>query len=158
MHTANKVIVVKMNPSREETWRYDGYIINRSPHKLLVEAFFNIDEVSLHGITLRRNDRSIECFYDNRWYNIFEIHDQEDDRLKGWYCNITMPAEFTPGKITHVDLALDLLVYPNGDFLVLDRDEFENLALDEKKRSHALSALNRLIELAKAGRIADELN
>ena len=41
----------------------------------------------------------MECFYNDRWYNILEIHDRDDDRLKAWYCNVTLPAEFTPGRI-----------------------------------------------------------
>ena len=51
--------------------------------------------------TLRRGDRFIETYYTDRWYNIFEIHAREDDRLKGWYCNIAKPAVMEAGNEFH---------------------------------------------------------
>ena len=152
-----QVIVAKMNPSREEVWQYEGRLLRRDPHSVLIEAFFNMDEASFQGVTLRRNDRSIERFYDDRWYNIFEIHDREDDRLKAWYCNITRPAEFTPGKVAYVDLALDLLVYPNGSYLVLDQEEFEELALDSLTRNRALRGMKNLMTIVQNGTFLNEL-
>lgn len=151
------VVIIKMNARHEEVWRYEGRIIARSLHRLLIEAFFNLDKVSFHGVTLRRDDRSIECFYNDRWYNIFEIHDRDDDRLKAWYCNIAAPAEFTPGKVAYVDLALDVLVFPDGDYLVLDENEFVDLALDDEQRIQAQAALNELIELVQSGKLPEAL-
>jgi len=150
----NKVIVIKMNLQGEETWRYEGQILARDANSLLIEAFFNREDLHFHGITLKRNDRFIERYYEDRWYNIFEIHDRDDDHLKAWYCNVTTPAEFTPGKIAYVDLALDVLVYPDGKYRVLDRDEFEVLALDDETRENACRALNELENLVITGKLA----
>lgn len=150
---ADKVVIIKMNPARDETWRYEGHIIDRDIHRLLIEAYFNIDEISFQGITLQRDDRSIECFYDDRWYNVFEIHDREDDQLKAWYCNVASPAEFSPGRVAYIDLALDVLVYPNGGFRVLDQDEFQTLNLDTKSRREARRALNKIIKLIESGEL-----
>lgn len=150
----NKVVVIKMNLQREETWRYEGRILARDEKSLLIEAFFNRDDLDFHGITLKKNDRFIERYYEDRWYNIFEIHDREDDQLKAWYCNVTTPAEFTSGKIAYIDLALDMLVYPDGKYRVLDRDEFEALPMDEETRGKASEALNELENLVKTGDLA----
>jgi uncharacterized protein len=151
----NRLVVIKMNPQREEIWRYDGQIIQRTQNCLVVEAFFNISDKPFHGITIRTNDRSIEWFFSDRWYNIFEIHDRDDDHLKAWYCNITMPAEFSPGIINYIDLALDVLVYPDGSFLVLDEDEFDELELDPKSRVKALEALDQLVSLVETSRLQE---
>ena len=150
----SKVVVVKMNIQHEETWRYEGRILARDANSLLIQAFFNRDDLPFHGVTLKRNDRFIERYYDDRWYNIFEIHDREDDHLKAWYCNVTTPAEFTPGKIAYVDLALDVLSYPDGQYLVLDRDEFAALPLDKETRKNACQALDELENLTKIGGLA----
>jgi len=152
-----EVVVIKMNPQRVETWRYTGVIINQSPHSRLIEAFFNLDQISFHGLTLRRNDRSIERFYDDRWYNIFEIHAREDDNLKAWYANVAVPAEFTPNQVAYIDLALDLLVFPDGKYLILDQDEFEELRLNPEMRGNALQALEELVEMAQKGTIPQRL-
>jgi len=153
----NLVNIIKMNTQREEVWRYPGRVIAKDIHSVLVEAFFNIDDRPFHGITLRTNDRSIERYYSNRWYNVFEIHDRDDDRLKAWYCNVTSPAEFSPGKITYIDLALDILVYPNGDYLILDEDEFESLDLDEYSQQKALQALDTLKTIVEEKKLSEIL-
>jgi len=154
---ADFVEIIKLNTNNEEIWRYQGQIIKRSPSSLLVEAFFNIDDRPFHGITIRRNDRSIERYFSDRWYNIFEIHDRDDDHLKAWYCNVTKPAKFEPGEISYVDLALDVLVFPDGDYITLDHDEFEALKLDPIHRQKALSALEALKEIIEKKRLGEIL-
>lgn len=154
---ANYIDIIKLNTQNDEVWRYQGRIIDQDPSSLLVEAFFNINDKPFHGITIRRDDRSIERYFSDRWYNIFEIHDRDDDRIKAWYCNITKPAEFSPGRVTYVDLALDLLVYPDGDYITLDHDEFEALNLDPMTSKKALKALKSLIEIIENKRLVEVL-
>jgi len=149
----NHVIIIKLNSQHEEVWRYTGRILSQSDDSLLVEAFFNRANLPFHNILLKHNDRFLERYFARRWYNIFEIHDRDDDHLKGWYCNIIQPAEFSPGQIAYVDLALDLLVYPDLTYLVLDEDEFENLSIDQQSRLEAAKALEELISLVESGRI-----
>jgi len=140
----SEIVVLKLNLERRETWRYSGQVLRRWRNAVLLEANFNRDDLPFHGILLRRGDRFIEKFYTDRWYNIFEIHDLEDDRIKGWYCNICCPAELADGQVSYVDLALDLLVFPDGNMLVLDEDEFADLQLDPETRRKALAALAEL--------------
>ena len=53
----NQIIVIKMNPKRQETWRYAGQILAQAPHSLLIEAFFNRSDLQFHDILLKENDR-----------------------------------------------------------------------------------------------------
>jgi uncharacterized protein len=138
------VMIIKLDPARQETWRYSGKILHRWPDAALIEARFNRSDLSFHGITFRQGDRFVEMYYANHWYNIFEIHDLDDDRIKGWYCNVCRPAEFQEDQIAYVDLALDLLIFPDGRQLILDEDEFEGLKLDEALRVQAWTALEEL--------------
>lgn len=140
----DEVLIIKQNARGEETWRYSGHILQRSEDWVQVEARFNRPDLLFHGILLRQDDRFVELFFNNRWYNIFEIHDKDDDQVKGWYCNITRPALIEPGLITYADLALDLLVYPDGRMLTLDEDEFAALELDETESKKSLDALHQL--------------
>jgi uncharacterized protein len=140
----DNVIVIKQNSQGKETWRYSGKIIKRTANFILLEAYFNRSDLPFHGITFREGDRFVEAYFNDRWYNIFEVHDREDGCLKGWYCNVTRPAVFADGVISYVDLALDLLVYPDMQQLVLDEDEFEALNLDQEA---ALAAQSALIQL-----------
>lgn len=151
----NQVIVIKLNPENEEVWCYAGRVLEKDEHNILIEARFNRDDLFFHGLTYKRNDRFVERYFDNRWYNIYAVHDRDDDHLKGWYCNITRPAKITPGRIAYVDLALDLLVFPDGRTLILDEDEFVDLKIDKETRDNARRALAELEQLAATGKLKD---
>jgi predicted RNA-binding protein associated with RNAse of E/G family len=140
----DEVLVIKLNTEGEETWRYTGRVLERGPNWLRLEAFFNRPDTPFHGILLAQGDRFLETYFADRWYNIYEIHDRLTDDLKGWYCNVTRPAVFEQGRISYVDLALDLLVYPDQTRLVLDEDEFAALPIDKNTRNMALAALREL--------------
>jgi protein associated with RNAse G/E len=142
--------VIKLNPLGQETWRYQGQVLERQPDRLVLEAFFDRPDVDdFHGIQLRQGDRFIETYYTDRWYNIFEIHAVEDDRLRGWYCNITAPAQLDGDTLSYVDLALDLLVYPDLRQFVLDEDEFALLDITDIQKQQALQALAELQNIFK---------
>jgi protein associated with RNAse G/E len=142
--------IVKLNPLGQVTWRYQGQVLERQPDCLVLEAYFDRPDVEdFHGIQLRQGDRFIETYYTDRWYNIFEIHAVEDDHLRGWYCNIAAPAQIEGDTLSYVDLALDLLVYPDRRQLVLDEDEFALLEITGQQKRQALHALEELQEKFK---------
>jgi uncharacterized protein len=141
-----EIVVIKRNPAGEEIWRYHGRVLGRGPGWVRLEAFFNRDDRPFHGILLGRGDRFVETFYSDRGYNIFEMHARKDDALKGWYCNVARPAEISDEVVSYVDLALDLLVYPDRRQLVLDEDEFAELHLAGPEVDAARQALRELQE------------
>jgi hypothetical protein len=119
---------------------------------VILEALFNVDDMLFMGTELKRGDRFVELYFSDRWYNIFEIHDRDDDRLKGWYCNVCKPAVFeSEDRLSFIDLALDLWVSPSGKQTVLDEDEFAALALDEATKLKALGALEELKAIFMTG-------
>lgn len=136
--------VLKRNLSGEVTWQYEGRVLRREPNAIVLEAFFNRPDLPFMDVVLRENDRFVETFYTDRWYNIFEIYDRQDGRLKGWYCNIGRPAVISDGAVSYVDLALDLWVSADGKQTVLDEDEFDTLPLEAEEREKALAALAEL--------------
>ena len=138
------ITVIKQNPDGQESWRYSGVVLKRSEDQLILEAFFDRDDMEYHGIRLCRGDRFIETYYFDRWYNIFEVHDRRDDRLKGWYCNISSPAVENDGLLIYRDYALDLLVFPDGRQIVLDENEFASLELSSGDHKRANAALVEL--------------
>jgi uncharacterized protein len=138
--------ILKKNLADEVTWQYDGVELRRDKNSITVEAFFNRDDLPFQDIVLKRNDHFVETFYTDKWYNIFEIYDRDDGRLKGWYCNITKPAVIEDDSVSYVDLALDLWVSANGARKVLDEDELETLGLDEATKQKAFDGLRELEE------------
>ena len=138
------ITVIKNDHTGREVWRYAGRVLARGATWVTLEAHFNRSDVETGYHTFRQGDRFVEWFYSDRWYNVFAMHDVDDDRLKGWYCNITRPAELLPDVIRADDLALDVFVSPQGDVTVLDRDEFAALPLDDATRAGAERGLAAL--------------
>jgi hypothetical protein len=138
------ITVIKKDYQGQEVWRYTGKLCERGNNFLVLEAFFDRPDTYFHGMLLGRGDRFVETFYTDRWYNIFEVHDRSGDGFKGWYCNIGRPAIIDGNSLSYEDLALDLLVFPDGRQIVLDEDEFEALPLEPDARTAALAALGDL--------------
>lgn len=136
--------ILKKDLADEVTWQYEGVELHRDENSITVEAFFNRDDMPFQEIVLKRNDRFVETFYTDKWYNIFEIYDRDDGKLKGWYCNITKPAVIEDGQVSYVDLALDLWVSADGRQTVLDEDELEELTLDVELKRKAFAGLREL--------------
>ncbi len=144
MQPTDPITVIKTDHTGREVWRYQGVVLECGPHHVMLEARFNRDDLALDYVTLRRDDRFVETFYDDRWYNLFEVHDKDDDRIKGWYTNFARPAHIVDGEVRSDDLALDLWIDPDGRKRVLDRDEFDALPIDERERAAVLDALEEL--------------
>lgn len=136
--------VLKKNLGEEVTWQYEGEELRRDENSVTIEALFNREDMPFQEIVLKRNDRFVETFYTDKWYNIFEIYDRDDGKLKGWYCNIGKPAVVGDDFISYVDLALDLWVSANGKQTVLDEDELEELGLDDELKKKVYDGLREL--------------
>jgi predicted RNA-binding protein associated with RNAse of E/G family len=136
--------VQKKNPAGEVTYQYEGILLDQDGHTITIQALFDRADMPFMDVVFKNGDRFVEYYYTDRWYNIFAIHDRDDDSVKGWYCNIGMPAIFENGIISYVDLALDLWVSMDGAQTVLDEDEFEELKLDDERRAGALKGLEDL--------------
>ncbi len=141
---AKMVTVIKQDPQGNEIWRWKGELLKRSEKFLLIKAIFNGPEGSASPLPFKPGDPIYEYYYADRWYNVFELHDQENGAIKGWYCNLSLPAEISEDEIRFRDLALDLVVLPDGSQEELDWHEFEELDLSEEVRLEALKAWDLL--------------
>ena len=140
------ITIRKLNLNHELMWSYAGHVLERTPTTIRLEARFNRPTTDYGYAVFEENDRFVEHFFADRWYNIFEVHSVQDDHLKGWYCNIVKPAMFSADEIAQVDLALDVWINPDGTYRVLDQDEFDALPLDAETRQQATSALRELLD------------
>lgn len=144
------VVVHKLDHEGEEVWRYEGRQLERTETSLVLEAHFDRQAVLAGTIDLRPGDVFIESFFEDRWYNVFEIYGAEDGQLKGWYVNITRPARIEDRHIYHEDLALDLTVSADhSEVQVLDQDEFEQLDLPARDAGQARRTLTQLLTRAE---------
>jgi protein associated with RNAse G/E len=139
-----RIKVQKKNPAGEVTYEYEGVLLSRDENSVTLEALFDRADMPFQDVVFRTGDRFVEYYYSDRWYNIFAIHDKDDGKVKGWYCNVGEPAVINDGVVSYVDLALDLWVSVNGKQIVLDEDEFDALNLNEEIKAGALKGLKEL--------------
>ena len=142
-----KVRIQKLNLDGEVKYEYGGTLLEKDDHQIVVEAFFDRDDIPFQDVVFKKGDRFLEFYYFDRWYNIFEIYDRDNGKFKGWYCNVGYPAVLEKDTVSYIDLALDLWVAPDGTQTVLDEDEFLAMPINVATRAQAISALDELKEI-----------
>lgn len=145
--------VRKLRPDGSQAYAWDGTVLQCDNRGIVVRAAFNVDLVELGFTTFRRGDEFIEFYYWDVAYNVFQIS-SADGALKGWYANVGLPAELHAeiAELSYVDLELDVWAQPNGDFVVLDQEEFDVLLAEHAELADAAaSGRDALLGLAKSG-------
>ena len=150
---SQQITVYKLDENGRTVWHYPAEMLERQPHFVRLEAFFNREDVDLGYATFKRGDRFVETFYTDRWYNIFAVYDRDEGGLKGWYCNVCRPAQVTETAVYCEDLALDVWVGADGRTLVLDEDEFAALDVDEEEREKGKTAVEEILTLARCTKL-----
>ena len=104
-----------------------------------------------HGNTWRTKEPAIIYFFKNRWYNIIVQLKKEGIT---YYCNIATPYIIEDGTIKYIDYDLDLRIFPNGSFKILDRQEYKY----HKKKMNYSDELDVAIRSALSELITDYQN
>lgn len=86
---------------------------------------FGNDKVLLidgDGRTRRTHEPAILYFFKNRWFNI--MAQLKKDGIT-YYCNIATPFIIEEGTVKYIDYDLDLRIYNNGEYKILDKMEYK---------------------------------
>lgn len=73
---------------------------------------------------IKRNTISLEYFWKDKNYNIFKFY-EPDGEFRNFYCNISLPPIISESTLDYVDLDIDVVVWADFSYEILDRDEFE---------------------------------
>ena len=125
---------------------YWGELVGATRDERLIHAVGNFDQQIFGDYWLRDGDEYLEWYSSLKGYNILEIHAQPSGQIKFWYCNLCRPAHFVGQTIIWTDLALDLLVTPQKQFVLLDQDELALLNLDWESYAEVWRNLWELLE------------
>lgn len=74
------------------------------------------------GRSHKTKEPAIIFFYKNNWFNIIA---QFKDHGLFYYCNIASPYIMDENTIKYIDYDLDLRVFPDGGYRVLDKNEYK---------------------------------
>ena len=145
LQSARIISVHKSHAGKDINYSWQGTLLEESPTMRKIKAYFSGKPGSIVGVAIEVGDKWIETYYTDRWYNCFQMHAGDSNTLKMLYFNICRPAVFSGSKIEWDDLALDLVVLPDGSRFILDQDEFAALDLDAKTRRICWQTLSDLL-------------
>ncbi len=72
---------------------------------------------------IRRGTISCEFFWMDKWFNVFRFH-EPDGSPRNFYCNVIMPPVLCGDVLNYIDLDVDIVVWKDFSYQVLDLDEF----------------------------------
>lgn len=148
------MLIHLIKPFKRSTITYHADILHHDAESVVVRALWTRPAVDLGYVQVAAGDVLDEHFYTNRWYNIFAWYSAAG-ALRGWYCNVTLPATVSARGVVSVDLELDLFVSADRRVLTrLDIDEFESRGYalnDPHVYQQGYAALAELEALATAG-------
>ncbi|MFF8386808.1 DUF402 domain-containing protein [Streptomyces kanasensis] len=152
--SARSVDVVLVKAGRTKI-RYPAEVLSDDGTLLTVRAAWAGEGVRDFGfVRFEPGDVFTEHYGRDRWYSVKEVR-AADGTLKGWYCDITRPAEVTAAEVVVEDLDLDLWVSADRTrVLRLDEDEFAASGLadrDPAAAARAARALDALEAMARQG-------
>jgi len=146
-----QMTITKLDPDGKPVLSYPGEVGRHDDELITARCVWTGTEPwDLGAFSLEPGDVFLEHYYPGEWFNVFEIH-EASGALKGWYCNLTRPVEVSRDEIRWWDLALDLLVLPDGEQILLDEDEFEALCPSAALRVRVENALRTLRRWLREG-------
>jgi len=113
---------LKFDRSISRTWKCE--LIASSGVRFEFVGRFETDVSHHHLGMIRAGTISYEYFWLDRWYSIFRFH-EPDHTLRNWYCNVNLPPTFNDGVLSYIDLDIDIVVWPDLSYEILDLDEFK---------------------------------
>lgn len=140
------------------SYKHDGKIHRYWDEALLLDVqedycVFGNDRTKViesDGRTWKTKEAAILFFYKNSWYNVIA---QLKKNGIFYYCNIASPFVIEDKTIKYIDYDLDLRVFPDGSFKILDRGEYKyhkkKMDYPEKIDYIVKKELSKLIEKAK---------
>ncbi len=135
----------KHNGLLHRTWA-KGFVIESNPHHFVAvtDKTWVIESDGRRWLT---REPAICFFYPNSWFNIIAMI-----RKTGiyYYCNIASPSLYDGEAIKNIDYDLDVKVYPDGRFDLLDEDEYlthgEKMGYSQELKMIINDQLEKLIE------------
>ena len=138
------VTIIKLDYTGRELFTYSGTLEYSDQDTVIARCRWDrLPPLTVGLLRFETGDVFLEYYYRRYWFNIDKVFSAQGT-LKGWYCNVAETMEMSTKLVRWRDLALDLVMLPDGRQSALDEDEFAVLPLDIAQRTRALAAWDEL--------------
>ncbi len=132
---------------RIHSYKHDGSIHRSWDEAVLLEIhndylIFGNDRTVVQesdGRTWKTKEPAVLYFYRKKWFNI--ISQNKNDGIY-YYCNLASPFIIEDGTIKYIDYDLDLRVFPDGSYKVLDKSEYKF----HKEKMHYSAEIDQILQ------------
>ncbi|MGD9886819.1 MAG: DUF402 domain-containing protein [Bacilli bacterium] len=114
------IISYKHDGELHRVWR-NVYKIFESD-EIVVMVNNKVDVIDGDGRKWKTREPAICYFFKNYWFNIICMIRTYDIY---YYCNLSSPYVIDQEGLKYIDYDLDVKVFPDGEVLLLDRDEYD---------------------------------
>jgi protein associated with RNAse G/E len=128
MFDLNNIVTInsrKLDGKINKSWK--AKLIEKNDNLLKFVGKFENEIKHEHLGVIRRGTVSYEFYWLDRGFNVFRFHEPEGN-LRNFYCNINLPPQLENNVLDYIDLDIDVLVWKDFRFQILDLKEFEENA------------------------------
>ena len=100
----------------------DEAIVLDETDEMLICGNYRAKLIDNEGNSHRTKEPAIIFFYKNNWFNVIA---QFKEYGLFYYCNIASPYLIDENVIKYIDYDLDLRVFPDGTYKILDKNEYK---------------------------------
>jgi predicted RNA-binding protein associated with RNAse of E/G family len=144
---ADELTVRKFTYRGDYVTSWHGKVVERTDEFVLVRATWTRGATPVERLVFEPGDIFLEYYYTGRAYSIWGVYTPDGKILKGWYCNVCVPLDVSETTFDVRDLLLDVLVYPDGSYSILDEDEFAMACKDGLPAELAMLARQAVAEI-----------
>lgn len=141
MNNKIEIISYKHNGDLHRVWQY-AHVIRQTENEIVV-VNDRANVVDGDGRRWRTKEPAVCYFYKKYWFNVISMLRNGSIH---YYCNLSSPYAVDKEGIKYIDYELDVKVFPSGDRLILDRDEFEFNQIDYHYSDELINIIEKQLE------------
>lgn len=120
MKQITEIISYKHNGLLHRVWQY-AYVLSETD-EMIILINDRSSVIDGDGRRWKTKEPAVCYFYKKKWFNIICM--LRNNSIY-YYCNLSSPYVHDEEGIKYIDYDLDVKVFPSGDKIILDRDEFD---------------------------------
>ncbi|MBM7634828.1 DUF402 domain-containing protein [Geomicrobium sediminis] len=128
----------KHNGKLHRVWEQSAVL--KSTSQEIIGGNDRILVVEGDGSSWRTREPALFYFHHEKWFNVIAMIRSDGTH---YYCNISSPCAYDSEALKYIDYDLDIKVYPDHSFQLLDEDEF---LLHQQTMNYPFDVTTKVIE------------